>query len=220
MTFKEIQDLTLDQLQDVQKELDVTLTKIKKYINRAYFDFCKRTGCLQDSYDVTTVANQLAYDVSAALYLKIEHVRYIADSSEVGEPLRPYPGGFANLPREKSYGKPYWYWIRYANQRDSMEIGTWPIANVADKTLRVFGQDIPTALSDNADVPLVKEPYQDALVTGAVWMMTKAYAHKNRALRGKALDARTEYFEAVAEARIDFSTISDDEFPETVDVYC
>ena len=105
LTFKDIQDLVLDQLQEIQGATDFTLTKLKKYINLGYNDFTRRTRAFTTSYDVTTVADQTSYSIIAGAFYHISHVRYIEDSStEYGEPLRKYPGGYSNLPKNKDFG--------------------------------------------------------------------------------------------------------------------
>jgi hypothetical protein len=219
-TFKEIQDLVQDQLQDVLAATDMTATKIKRYINLGYLDFVRRTRPLTDSYDVTTVADQASYSIIDADFSHVAHVRYIEDSdNEYGIPLRPYPGGFANLPKEKTTGVPYWYWVRYNQDNTASEIGTVPIAATASQTITVWGFDIPADLSADGDKPLIKKDYQEVLILWPVWKMCNAYAHKSKAIREKALTARSEYLELVGDAAREMSAVTLDEEAETVDVY-
>jgi len=219
MTFKEIADLTEDQLQEVLAATDMTSTKIRKYINLGYADFCRRTKLITDNYDITTVADQESYSLVTGAFLNVTHVRYIEDSTtDYGDMLRLFPGGYANLPTQKEFGRPCFYWHRYHGDNTAMEIGTVPIISTADETLRVFGYKIPAAMGLDASVPLIHVAYHEAPMLYAVWKICNAYAHKGREVREKAREARNEYLEMVTDAKIDNSAFSTDDI-ETVDEY-
>lgn len=219
LTFKELQDLVQDQLQEVLAATDMTGAKIRKYINLGYNDFCRRTKILSDNYDITTVANQASYSLVTGAFLNISHVRYVEDSTtEYGEPLKLYPGGFAGLPKDKEFGRPYYYWHRYHGDNTTVEIGTVPICSTADETLQVLGFKLPAAMGLDASVPVIHEAYHEALVLYPVWKMCNAYAHKSKAIREKAREARGEYLEMIADAKGDNTAFSMDDI-ETVDEY-
>jgi len=219
LTYKEIQDLVQDQLQEVLAATDMTGAKIRKYINMGYNDFCRRTKILSDNYDITTVADQESYSLVTGAFLHIQHVRYIEDSTtEYGEPLKLYPGGYAGLPQQKEFGIPCFYWTRYHGDNTAVEIGTVPIISTSSETLRVFGYKLPAAMGLDSSVPVIHEAYHEALVLYPVWKMCNAYAHKSRAIREKAREARDEYLEMVASTNIDSSAFSLDDI-STVDEY-
>lgn len=218
-TFKELQDLTKDQLQEVLAATDMTLTKIKKYINLGYNDFFRRVKSISSSYDITTVADQVRYDIKAGAFIQVTHARYIEDSdTEYGEPLRLYPGGFSNLPKNMEFGTPYYYWLRYGGDNTAMEIGTVPIASTASETITVWGYSLPTALSADGNIPIIHESYHEALILYPVWKICNAYAHKSKAIREKAREARNEYLDMIRDAQNDGSEFSTDDH-QTIDEY-
>jgi hypothetical protein len=220
LTFRNIQSLVEDQLQEVLGATDMTLPKIKKYINLGYNDFVRRVKPLMSSLDITTVADQATYSLVNGDFTHVSHVRYIEDSdNEYGEALRPYPGGFANLPKEKTFGKPYWYWVRFTGDNTASVIGTIPIASTASETITVWGYTLPTPLSADSDIPVVQEAYHEALILYPVWKICNAYAHKSRSIKDKAITARNEYMDMIRDAMGDASTMTMDEEPQTVDVY-
>jgi hypothetical protein len=220
LTFKEIQDLALDQLQEVQASPDFTLKKLKRYINLGYNDLTRRTRAFTSSYDITTVANQESYDdIKEGAFYHVTHARYIEDSTtEYGDPLRLWPGGFGGLPKDKEFGNPYYYWIRYGGDNTAQELGTVPIAATASKTITVFGYNLPTALSADADIPIIHEAYHEGLFQYPVWKICNAYAHKSKAIREKAIVARGEYLDIVNSAKRDAEDFIGDDI-QTIDVY-
>lgn len=219
LTFKEIIDLTSDQLQEIMGATDMTMRKIRRYINLGYNDFTRRTKILTDNYDITTVADQESYSLVTGAFLQISHVRYIEDSdNEYGEPLKMWPGGYAGLPKNKEFGTPERYWHRYHGDNTTVEIGTVPIASTADKTISVFGYKLPSPMTLDSAVPVIHEAYHEALILYPVWKLCNAYAHKSKAIREKALTARNEYLEMVADAKGDNTAFSMDDI-ETVDEY-
>lgn len=219
LTFKEIQDLVQDQLQEIMGASDMTMRKIRRYINLGYTDFCRRTKVLTDSYEITTVANQESYSLVTGAFLQILHVRYIEDSdNEYGWPLKMWPGGYAGLPRDKEFGRPERYWHRYHGDNTTVEIGTVPIASTADETISVFGYNLPAQMTLDSAVPIIHEAYHEALILYPVWKLCNAYAHKGKPIREKALTARSEYLEMVADAKGDNTAFSMDDI-ETIDEY-
>ena len=147
MDFNALIDDVLASTQELQREIDFTEVKYKKYINQGYYDFVEQTGCIEDIIDVTTVSNQTSYsstdEASIANIFAVNHVRHIENGvTEVGRPLRPYPGGYANLPEDFSYGKPDYYWVRGMRVKqqtsvNSKKIGTWPVDSASSNTLRL-----------------------------------------------------------------------------------
>jgi hypothetical protein len=61
MTFSQIQTDALDLLHELQSTGQYSLTKLKHYINRGYYDFVRRTKSYELTMDVVTVADQETY---------------------------------------------------------------------------------------------------------------------------------------------------------------
>jgi len=219
LTFKEIQDFLLTQLQELQAPIDMTLPKIKAWINMGYKDFVRRTRAFTNDYDVTTVADQESYSIKAGAFYHVSGGRYIEDSStEYGIPLRLWPGGFDNLPRHKVFGTPYHIWVRYAGDNVAVEMGTVPIADTADYTVKVFGYNLPTKLTSDSQIPVIHEAYHEALIQYPLWKICNAYAHKSKAIREKGVIARQEYLDIVNDGKRDMEDfLSEDS--ATIDVY-
>lgn len=218
-TYKQLQDITIDNCQELQGITDFSREKVKYYLNRAQQDFVRKTHCLEKYFDFTTVANQEAYTLDNAVY-KVHHVRYIVDpTNEFGEALQPYPGGYSALPKTRSFGTPYYYWTRYDNTRGTSEFGTFPIVPVASEVLRVWCSYYPTDMSADGDISTIKEPWHDAMMLYAVWSLHKIYSHKNPSIRQKAQDYGREYYAYVAMAIEELSEQKPAQH-ETVDVYC
>lgn len=188
------------------------------HINRGYFDFVKRIGGIEDRIDITTVANQEAYtyaDTGATNLkygLKIIQVRWDEDSSDYdasdweGQILVPFPGGYANLPKTRVYGRPYYYWYRHVGKKGGMTIGTWNIIDTADQRIRVWFTRMPSSLlSSDTDEPEIPVGWQEALVDFAVWKMYRVYSHKNKEYKEKAITHRDLYFEAVHDYKSTFA---------------
>jgi len=142
MTFKEIQDYLLLQSQELQGLTDYNLPIIKFIINRVYLDIVKKTKCIEDNVDITTVANQFSYSITDSANLAYIYkpylVRYIRSGiDENGEKLTPYSGGYSNLPENRTYGTPKQYWIRGLHTRSEIEFGTIPICATTGNTIRI-----------------------------------------------------------------------------------
>ena len=230
-TFNQLQDDTLDLCQEIAAQTDFTMTKVKRQINRGYYDFVKRTACIQDVIDITTVADQESYTASDAANLAyvykpwlVRYIEYDEDAGslvdERGDVLKPYHGGVSALPDVKYTGTPTHYWTRGVHTRGEFEIGTSPICSSSDRVIRVYAFMFPTAdLSSDSDQPLMKEAWQDALVNYAVWKLHLPYVHLNKAWHQKAMEHKYYYEEDVATANENMLTETFDDFSQVVDVY-
>lgn len=229
LTFKNMQDLVIDNCQDLQKFTDFTRTKVSAYINRGYFDFVKRTKCITDTIDITTVADQESYSASDAANLAyvyhVYEVRFIDNLSgstpqEYGDKLMPYPGGHAGLPETWDTGTPRYYWLLGANTEDSFEIGTYPICSTSDYVLRVFAYMYPTSeMSSDSDEPIIGDAYRYSLVDFACWKLFKMYSHRDREFKYRYGEHKQEYLEAVSDAMTAMFTDSEDDFHVVQNVY-
>jgi len=190
-TFKNLQDDTLDLCQELQGRTDFTLTRIKRLINQGYYDFVRKTRILKDYDDITTVANQTSYDLSDQ-DIEVLSVKYVSDSGSLL--LKPYPGGWSNIPTATTYGTPEFYWYKNINTRSGGKIGTEPTINTSDNTLRIWvSKMFDSELSANDDVPELKLEYHDALVYYATWRLYAIYGHLNEAWSSKTLTFKNLY---------------------------
>jgi len=229
LTFKNMQDLVIDNCQELQSIPDFTRTKVKAYLNRAYLDFVKRTKCITDTIDITTVADQESYSASDAANLAyvyhVYEVRYIdnlsgATPQEFGDKLKPHPGGHAGLPETWDTGTPRHYWLQGANTEDSFEIGTYPICSASNNLIRVFAYMYPTSeLTNDSDEPVIGDAYRYALVDYACWKLFKMYGHRGREFKYRYNEHKQEYFEAIQEAYTATFMDSEDDFPVVYNVY-
>ena len=229
MTFAQIQADCLDLLGEIVGFPLYTVAKLKGYINRGNQTFVRKTKALETSVDITTVANQFEYDSSdAATLVNISMpymVRYV-DGTEMGRALKPYPGGITNLPKEYSYGTPYYYWVRNVHADTvtapaaytGIRIGTWPICSTADKTIRVYGFVRPATLVGDSDEPEIHIEWHDALVFYAVSRMFGMFGHLRPAWEKKSMFYMSEFERMVEEAR-SFMAVQSDEPVETEDIY-
>lgn len=211
-TFKQIQDDVLDLCQELQAQTDFTLKRVKRLINRGQIDFARKTKCIESDVSITTVANQAEYSYSDAsdlqYFITIDHVRYIQSASDVGDVLKPYPGGWSALPKTMIYGTPTKYWHRKIFNRQGLKIGTWPIAGTSSLTLKVYGSILPTAeMSADGDYPQIADQYHDALVDYAVWRSFELYSHSNGAWANKAFAHKTLYENLVNELAMDSASV-------------
>lgn len=219
MTYGALKDQVILITQELNEEPEFNINRILQLINHGYVDFARRTMCMSKTFSITTVANQAVYDVDDSV-LKVHTVRYVEDSStEYGYELKPYPGGYGNLPRIKSYGTPSYYFIRHphdlTNERD---IGTWPIIGTSDKTLEYDAFYTPGDLSIDGVEPAFNSAYHHALYEYAVWKAYSMFAHKKPEYARKGLEYREYYMERVSDALRLFSTFTEQN-QETVDVY-
>ena len=229
MDFVGMQTDAIDLLHEIQNQPTYSLDKLKKSINRGNLVFVRRTKCLEDTIDITTVANQFEYNVSDAatlanLMIPI-HVRYV-DGTEVGRPLKTWPGGFTNLPREYSYADPVYYWWRNVHAATVTDpspytgviFGTWPICGTSAKTIRVYGFMRPAALVDNEDTSEIQPEWHDAPVYYAVSRMFGMFGHLRKEWQNKSL-LYMNMFESMVNEANEFMISQSDEPIEQVDEY-
>lgn len=230
MTFAEIRADSLDIIQDWQQHGDYTVAKLNHYINLGNREFVRRTKCIEGNIDITTVANQFEYDQSDAAglqyYLKAQQVRYIEVSTEVGRKLDPYPGGYFNLPKDKVYGTPYFYWIRNVQgrtiesgstgsiSRTGIRLGTWPIISSAGDpdgdtiaiTLRIEGYLYPATMTADTHIPEYDEAFHTAIVHYAAYRILRMFSEKFPEVRQKSIEQKQEFESIVEEAKRSLST--------------
>jgi len=179
MTFLELQTDAIDLLHELVNQPTYSLAKLKGYINRGNSIFVRKTKSIEGSISITTVANQFEYtetDAATLANLAIPFQVLYIDGTEVGRTLKPWPGGYTNLPKEYSYGEPYYYWIRNVHAQSvastpaykGIRIGTWPIASTASKTIKIDGFMRAMTLTGNTDEPEIQPEWHDALVYYAV----------------------------------------------------
>lgn len=222
MTFATIQHFVWDNCQELQGITDFSQKKVKAYINRGYYNFVRRTKCISDIIDITTVADQHSYTSTDAANLafvyKPYQVRFIESGGTDRGDILKYKD-WSEIPDVKSTGTPYYYWMRGVMTRGEFEIGTHPIVGEDNATLRVYAYMFPLAdLSLDADIPLMKEGWQDALIDYATWKLFKVYQHQNREWKDKAREHKMNYMEMVDLANQEMITDTDD-IIEVIDVY-
>ncbi|KKM76265.1 hypothetical protein LCGC14_1381880 [marine sediment metagenome] len=218
LTFLEMQTDALDIIQDWQNHADYTLDKLKHYINLGNKNFVRHTRCIEGNIDITTVANQFEYsqaDESDLQYLyKPQQFRYIENATEVGWKLEPFRGGYFNLPKDKIYSRPTYYWIRNVSGRSvttagsptgsairtGVRLGTWPIIS-AVKTLRIEGFLWPITLTADTHTPEYEEAWHDAAVFWAAYRILWLFTEKFPETRKKAIENKQLFDERVAEAK-------------------
>jgi hypothetical protein len=212
MTFSEMQTDAKDLVHELVNAGQYSDTKLKHYINRGNLEFVKRTRCIEDYIDITTVENQFEYTESDASDLQYVYLpyqfRYITGATEVGEKLRPYPGGYTGLPKTKEYGDPSYYWVINSHTKNrsnpasftGIRLGTWPIIGTAGNTLRVDAFFWPRTLSGDADVPEYKEAWHDAPVYWAAYRLFFMFGHLRQSWYQKSGDMKKIFDEYVTMA--------------------
>ena len=226
MTFKQLQDMTLDLCQEIASSPDFSLTRLKFYLNRANEDFVRQTDCLQAEIDITTVANQVSYATADAANLafvkRVFEVRY-DNGTERGNKLKLI--NHSELPERYEYGLPAFYWVTGNNSRGiagattgTFKIGTHPIVSEA-QTIRVNAFIFPVAdMSANSDVPAMQVAWQTALPEYVAYRLFGLYSHKNPAYGRKSQDHFAVYQNMVND--FNFNAVQDSaETTEVVDVY-
>jgi len=229
MTFLEIQTDALDLLHELQNHPQYTIAKLKGYINRGNFTFVRKTKAIEGTVEITTVANQVEYDESDAAALATLmipfQVRYV-DGTEAGESLKPWPGGYPNLPKTYSYGTPSYYWIRNVHAASvtdpatytGIRVGTWPVCGTDDKTLKIDGFFRPATLVNATAEPEIQAEWHDALVYYAVSRMFGMVSHLQPEWQKKSIFYMSEFERMVSEAN-EFMAIQSDEPMEIPDIY-
>ena len=229
MTFLEMQTDALDLLQELQNHPQYSVTKLKQYLNRGSVAFVRKTKCIEGTINITTVSDQFEYTETdeatlVSIYLPYQF-RYVV-GTEVGDILKPYPGGYTNLPKTYQYGTPAFYWIRNLHSKSTTDpattigvrVGTWPIAHVADVTLRIDAFLWPTTMVENTATPEYKDAWHDAPVYYAVARFFGTFSHLRPAWREKAATYMNEFERLVAEAHSEMMVQSDEPI-EIEDVY-
>ena len=229
MTFLQMQTDALDLLHELQNHTQYSLPKLKHYINQGCIVFARRTRCIEGTVDITTVSNQFEYDESDAATLANilvpYHVRYV-DGTENGIPLKPWVGGYTNLPKSYSYGTPYFYWLRNVHTKSQtaptaytgVRFGTWPICGTADKTLRIVAFMKPSTLVADADTVEFKEDWHDAPVHYAVYKIYQMFSHLRPGWDKKSKE-HIALFDRIVSDAIEDMSIQSDEPIEIEDVY-
>lgn len=229
MDFDQMQTDSLDLLQEVANQPNYSLDKLKHYLNQGNNAFVRKTKCIEGTIDITTVANQFEYDESdqsdlANIYIPYQ-VRYV-ETTEVGRHLKTWPGGYTNLPKEYSYGTPYYYWLRNVHARSTtapetytgVRFGTWPIAGTSAMTIRIDAFLLPETLVDDADEPEYKDIWTDAPVYYAVSRMFGMFSHLMPVWDKKSIFYMSEFERLVGDAKESMINQSDEPI-ETEDVY-
>lgn len=204
----------------IKAQTEYTTARVQHYVNRGYFDFVRRTKCIEEEIDITTVDAQPYYDVTdkadLAYVYHINEVRYIiAGSTDVGYKLKPFPGGHRLVPRVISTGTPTHYWVQFVNVDNDVRIGTWPVINGTGNTLRLFTYMFPkTLLSANADEPVIKIAYRDALSFYAVSKIYSMFSHINPQWQVQADRYMGLYMDQVEDYKYHMTFDSADEFPQ------
>lgn len=183
LTFKQMQDDVLDLCQELQRQTDFTLKRVKRMINRGYYDFVKKTDALVGTFSFTTVANQVTYSssdlTSFAHVYKILHVKYLEAPDEFGRILKPYPGGYTGLPKLQSTGIPDFYYTLGIGTPGVRKIGTYPIIATSSETLEVLAYYSPsTELSADTDESLIEDEFRESFVFYAVSRLFSMYGHQ------------------------------------------
>ena len=178
---------------------------------------------------ISTVANQMEYteaDDSDLQYLALPYQMRYLDGDEVGRRLQPWPGGYTNLPKEYSYGTPYYYWFKNVHSKlraapDThlgLTFGLWPIPSSTGKVIHISGYGRPKTLSEDAHEPEIQPEWDDALVYYAVSRMYSMVSHLNAAWANKAVFFMSEFERTIGEAN-EFMINQSDEPIEIEDIY-
>ena len=225
-TFKNMQDAVIASLHPaIKSRSNYSLDLVKNHINKGYYEFVRRTKCIEGTVDITTVANQSSYtqsdNSSIANIMQPYEVRYVeSGSSNVGWPLKPYEGGHANLPRTKVYGIPSHYWIRGGNSYGNFEIGTYPIIDASGGTLRIDAFMWPSSeLSNDDDEPEIEEAYREALVDYALYKIYRMFKYIDKSWHELSLTYRADFLQIIAEWHDENYTDDEGELPRIVDVF-
>jgi hypothetical protein len=224
-TFKNLQDQVLVECQELLALPMINRKLIKSYINRAQVEFLRATRLAQDQKDITTVANQLAYSVDSEIF-QIRSVKWIDDTSaDIGRRLKPWPGGYDNLPVSMSYGSPVWYWVRETQTQSAGttlgEIGTWPIEDTASNTIRIYGYIVPASdMSADGDTPILHGNWHMALIYHTLWRLFFIASHHSKGFEKKAAVYKGLYNEMVASGLTQGSADTTDMgWNQTIDAY-
>ena len=225
-TFKDMQDAVVDSLHPaIKNQSNYSLTLVKSQLNNAYYNFVKRTKCIEGTVSITTVANQDSYTASDKAeignIIQPYEVRYIeSGSSNNGYLLSPYPGGHSNLPRTKTYGIPSNYWIIGGNAKGKFEIGTWPIIDASGGTLKIWAFMWPSAeMNVDSDEPEIEEAYREALIDYALYKIYKRFKYLKDEWHNLSISYKNDYLSRIVEWQSENYTDDMGELPEVVDIF-
>lgn len=232
-TYAQIIDACVTNIQDVLDDANMPTALFGHYIQEGWRDLTRRLKVIAKEFSITTTANQALYGVDATIQ-KIIAVKYLRDATtEFGIKLVPYPGGYNNLPEDKTFGLPYWYYLFAPYDTTNRKIGTIPIISESNEALVVAAYYKPEDLSEAASPTQIPENWETAIPEYVSWKIFEKYAFmdidkidsrgKSRQNRtnyaNKALIHKANYLELVRDAKEEFTTEQDDEFTSIVDVY-
>ena len=225
-TFKNMQDAVIASLHPaIKSQSNYNLDLVKSHINKGYYEFVRKTKCIEGTVEITTVSDQFSYTQSdnsnIAKIMQPYEVRYIeSGSTNIGWPLSPFEGGHSNLPRIKVYSIPEYYWIRGGNSYGNFEIGTWPIIDASGGTLKLSAFLWPSAeLSADGDEPDIEEAYREALVDYALYKIYRLFQYIDPNWHSLSLIYRGDFLEKLYEWHNENYTDDEGELPSVVDVF-
>lgn len=196
---------------------------INTRIDRAQEDFARRTKMLRTEDSITTVANTFKYDMSTLIatnFISLDHVRYVDDATnDVGDILRPFPGGYRNLPKSKQFGTPSFYVHRFPHTRLTAEFIAWPIPDTSSKTITMQGAYAPAALADDSAVSTIPVIYHDAMAYHAAYMLLSVHMRRSGLDVNKVQWMKNEYLEIIEQASFEDARDTNDEPDQVIDVY-
>jgi len=208
MDFLQLQTDTIDLLGALTDIPDYSLTQVKHYINRGYFDFCSLTEIASQIFLFTTTANQFVYtktqwtDIENAI--KVFEARYEEDATEssLGTVLKPFPGGMGALPKNIETGTPKFYALGNWFTPGKKVFILWPVPSTTGKNIKINASTLPdTELVADNDTLIIPEQWHDAISYYAAWRMFSKYSHRNPSWRRKALENKNFYEQKVLEAK-------------------
>lgn len=231
MTFKQLQDQVLDNCQELQDITDFSLTKVKHYINRGYYDFVRQTRCMEKDIEILTAADQEYYTSSDAANPNADELSYLYDiyearyidtlsggnAAEYGDILKPIP--HKKLREKWASGTPDYYWVKF-NGTPNVQIGTYPTIGSTGHILRLSCFVFPSSeLSADGNIPDIKSLWHDALSEYATYRLFKIYSHLKPEYNMRSKMALELYQGYVNDAN--YNNISDqlDQFDTIQDVY-
>lgn len=161
------QDMQNEVIAKVRLDATADLQKAKDWINRVYADICVDTEAVQGVATMSLTANVAQYTLDAAL-LRIKQMYVTPSGQAQSSPLIPVSieqileWSASNGASVSNQGSVTHYAVLGIDQ-----VYFYPTPQTAD-TITVYYVKLPTALSANADLPVLQEPYvTECLVNGA-----------------------------------------------------
>lgn len=156
-------------IQKARLEATDDLTKVKNWLNSAYYTACIETNFYENSAAASALAAGATNTPLPATTVKIEFIVPTGTDGTVWGPMeevtfeellevRAWQGG------QLSTGAPSRYSFRSSG---SPSIEFWPNA-VGGEILTFYGSNLPTVLSADADLPIIPEPYSKVIEYGAL----------------------------------------------------